>query len=127
MARLHKPHTSLYIHPLNISFGTADADLADTVFSIAVPGKNMRVYDFGIAVKTAQVGGTGYLVGLQKLGTTTFVTEQAVMTSAAAGAQVTAIGNGTTLEEGDRLEINVDVTGTVTTALAGSLWIRFQL
>jgi len=128
MPRVISPNVITYLHPIQISFGTSDADISGNTFRVALPSREggWRVKDFGIMLSVAQVGGTGYLIGLQKTGTATFVTEQIQAASLAINTEAAANGNDTVIDAGQSLEIFVDVTGTVTTGAVGGMWIRFE-
>jgi hypothetical protein len=117
----------LYIHPIEINFSTASGTFATSIFSIAPPGMTggRTVREWGIVLGTAQAGGSAYTLTLQRAGTTVDVSASIDLTTAAAASETSALGNGTTIAAGGRLELELLVTGTVTTTAKGTLWVNF--
>jgi len=128
MPRVISPNVITYLHAIQVSFGTGSGDISGNTFRVFLPSREgaWRVKDFGLSLSVAQVGVTSFLVGLQKTGTATFVTEQIQIASLAINTEATANGNDTTIDAGQSLEINVTTNGTATTAPVGGMWIRFE-
>ena len=130
MPRNLKKNRFIYMTDNAIALSTAAGDIAVATWAVTPPSmaQGCEIVDWGFTPTTAQAGATVMPLDIQKTGGTTSVVNTIDIAATAAGAEVTGTGNGTKINAGDVLQLNLGtLTGTSTTAPIGCLWIGFAL